>query len=295
MIPTVSFKHRIDGSNTEALIWAAIAGLLLGGCAEAARGQEVATSALGAQTPDPGSGGPKGPKDASEAEWRANATFYLFFPGVHGNLNAYGYDVGFKASPGDLLSHANLALMGLVGAQYKRLVVISDLIWSPLTGERTKVFDRLPNAPSLSAEVKYTQVMFSPEVGYRAIDHKKVTIDGLAGFRYWHQGTTLTLTPQPSSFTNNYKSKDWVDPVLGARIQVPLSPKLLATIWGDAGGFDAGAKLDYQIIGALTYQFKPKWAFGAAWRYLYVDYGSTDFSTQTAQSGIAIAVTYRLK
>ena len=293
----MTFNRRIDRSKTSALIYIAIAGLLLGGLAATAQTQEVTTPGLDPPTADQASGRATAPNAVPpyESAWHVNATFYLFFPGVHGNLNAYGYNLGFKASPGDLLSHADLGLMGAVGVQYKRLVLISDLIYAPLTIEKTRVFDRLPNAPALSAEVEYTQFMFSPEFGYRLIDHNKVKIEGLAGFRYWRQGTTLTLTPQPAFVTNSYTSKDWVDPLLGARIQVPLSPKLLATIWGDAGGFGAGAKLDYQIVGALSYQFKPKWSFGAAWRYLYVDYGSTDLSTQTAQSGIAIGVTYTMR
>ena len=79
---------------------------------------------------------------------------------------------------------------------------------------------------------------------------------------------------------------------MGARIQFPLSPKVLATIWGDVGGWGAGSQLDYQIVGALSYKFKPKWAMGVAWRYLFMEYSKNQFTTQLAESGIVLGVTY---
>jgi hypothetical protein len=249
----------------------------------------------GVDTPDPdqATAGPAAAKaaPASGGNWHVDASSYLWLSGAHGNLAAFGYNLGFKASVSDLLSKFRFGLMGVVDVRYKRLVLTSDVMWITLSNTNTKVLLLLPTAPQLSAELVSRTVLFTQKVGYRLVENEKVKIDGFSGFRYWHLGNTLTVTPSPRG-NNLYASKNWVDPLVGARIQVPLSPKLLATIAGDVGGWGAGSQLDYQIVGALSYKIKPKLALAAAWRYLYLDYGQYPFTTQAALSGPVLGVTY---
>jgi opacity protein-like surface antigen len=252
----------------------------------AGTGSPSASAADPGQAPSPSKAAP-----ASSSAWNIDATFYFWLPGIHGNLNAFGYNLGYKASPGDLLSHAKLGLMGLVGIEHKRFVVIGDLIWTPLEAEKTKVFQH-PQIADVTAKVKYTPLTFTTELGYRLVNHERLKIDGLTGFRYWHQENTLTVTPPPPSGNDFYVARNWTDPLVGARIQFPLSPKVLATIWGDVGGWGAGSQLDYQIVGALSYKFKPKWAMDVAWRYLFLEYDKNQFTSQLAESGIVLGVTY---
>ncbi|MBV8553435.1 MAG: hypothetical protein JOY54_19225 [Acidobacteriaceae bacterium] len=42
----------------------------------------------------------------------------------------------------------------------------------------------------------------------------------------------------------------------------PLSPKLIVTILGDAGGWGAGSQLDYDIVGAIGYKLTPSSYWG---------------------------------
>ena len=243
-------------------------------------GQTVETKAPAAGNTNP----------ASEQDWHVNGTLYLWLPGIHGQLNAFDRNLGFKASPGDLLSNVDFGLMGLAAIQHKRLVIIPDLVWTRLS--TTKARDaQFPLSPGFSAEVKFTQVVVTPEVGYRLIDDPKIKIEGLTGFRFWHLGTAVS----PGRLPSRSRSNNWADPLVGARIQVPLSEKLMAVIWGDVGGWGVGSQLDYQIVGALSYKINPNWALAAGWRYLFIDYSQDLFHWQIAQSGIVLGVTHSLK
>ena len=272
-------NYSID-TRIRTFLGVALAGILLAGSTATAQAQATNAPATAKTAPD------------SDDDWHVNATLYLWFPGVHGNLSALGYNLGYKASPGDLLKHANFGVMGLVGVRYKRLVFMEDLLYTPLTVEKTTVF-QLPTDPTLSAKMKHTQFMLTPEVGVRIIDGK-IKVDGLAGFRYWHLGNTLTITPAPPLLASTSTSKHWADPLLGARIQLPLSSKLTFTLMGDVGPFGTGAHLDYQIAPVLSYKFKRKWAMDVAWRYLYLDYKETFFNSQMAMSGIVFGTTYSI-
>jgi hypothetical protein len=82
---------------------------------------------------------------------------------------------------------------------------------------------------------------------------------------------------------------------MGARILFPLSPKLLVTIGGDAGGWGP-SQLDYEIVGSLGYNLSSKFTLGAGYRYLYVDYRpATDAIYKQAMSGALIGVNYHVK
>jgi hypothetical protein len=256
-------------------------------------GKTVSAPGTAAPNPAPSAPGPPPAPSASE-DLKVDATAYVWFPGVHGNISAFDHDLGFKASPSDLLSHFSFGGMGFVGVQYKNLIATSDFIGVSLKVTRTWEL-KPPPMPEISAELRLRNIIFTQKFGYRVIDSQKVKVDGLAGFRFWHFGTTLIPTPSPTG-NNPYSSQNWVDPVLGARILVPLGPKLQTEIAGDAGGWGTGSELEYQIFGGLSYRIDPRWAVTAGWRYLYLRYGPrSPVDIQIAESGVIFGVTYRIK
>jgi hypothetical protein len=62
-----------------------------------------------------------------------------------------------------------------------------------------------------------------------------------------------------------------VDPLVGGRIQMALSPKVVINVLGDVGGWETGSQLEYQVAGLLGYRIKPALTFQAGYRYLNVD------------------------
>jgi len=144
------------------------------------------------------------------------------------------------------------------------------------------------------SKADYSPVTFTPEVGYRVIDNRRIQIDSLAGLRYWHVGADFTLSPMAGGGDLS-KPINWVDPLVGARIKFPISRKLTAAIQGDAGGWGVGSQLDYQMLGALSYRIKPRWALDAGWRYIYTDYRDSQLHSRVAQSGVVIGMSYTIK
>ncbi|MGA7188242.1 MAG: hypothetical protein WBY66_07070, partial [Candidatus Acidiferrales bacterium] len=178
---------------------------------------------------------------ASDSNWHFAVTPYLWFAGAHGNVGGpNGGEVGFSASPGDLLSHFRIGLMGVVEPRYKRIVMPLDIFWIRLGSDRA-----LPNTPGQGvANLRATEFFLTQKVGYRVIDQEKIKIDALAGFRYWHFGQSVSFTTNTLNFSG---SQNWVDPVVGGRITGILTPKFTVNIGGDVGGWGAASQIDYQI------------------------------------------------
>jgi hypothetical protein len=246
-----------------------------------------------AQTPAFGQSQDTNRRPSSESNWEVEATAYFWLQGIHGDVNALGRSVPFKASPTDLAGYANFGLSGFSEVRYKRLVLDNDVLWTPLTITKSGG-GSLPLPPGLTATVKFTPVIFTHEAGYRVIDNPRIKVDALGGVRHWHLGSELTLDPAPDG-SGKSGSNNWAGPLAGARIQVPISSKLTAIVYGDAGGWGVGSRMDYQMVGGLRYQMKPRWAIDAAWRYLYDDYQTGPIQSRTTESGLVIGVTYRIK
>jgi hypothetical protein len=229
---------------------------------------------------------------ASPADgWHFEITPYLWFAGLSGTTGAFGHEVSVHASPGDLLSHFDIGLMGVVEARKGRILLPVDFLWIKLQGDKTLPFDQ----DLSSAKLKMTQTLLTPKFGYRIVDKEKLKVDAFFGIRYWHLGQNLSF--QPSGIVPNFSpSANWVDGNGGMRFELPLSPKAAITVAGDVGA--GGANLDYQVLGVLGYRVGRKVVLDAGWRYLYVDYrpGAPKFFVYDAHmSGALLGVTFDVK
>ncbi|MFZ3216699.1 MAG: hypothetical protein WA192_11625 [Candidatus Acidiferrales bacterium] len=200
-----------------------------------------------------------------------------------------GEQVGFSATPGDLLSNVRIGLMGVIEPRYKRIVMPLDIFWIRLGDDRA-----LPNTPSQGvANLRATEFFLTQKIGYRLIDSERIKIDALAGFRYWHFGENVSFTTNTLNFSG---SQNWVDPVVGGRITGILLPKVEVTVGGDVGGWGVGSQIDYQAFGLVGYRIKPALALQVGYRYLYFDYRrSSGTYFDTATSGVLFGVSITLK
>lgn len=234
--------------------------------------------------------GAAAPSTASESDWHFTVSPYLWFPGVHGSIGGpNGGQIGFSASPGDMLSHVRFGLMGVAEPRYKRILMPLDILWIRLGSNKA-----LPNTPGQGvANLRATEFVLTQKLGYRLIDLEKVKIDALAGFRYWYYGENLSFTTNTLNFS---ASQNWVDPLVGGRITGILTPKVEITVGGDVGGWSHAAQIDYQVFGLLGYRIKPALALQAGYRYLYFDYLRTSgVYLNTATSGVVFGVSITLK
>ena len=232
------------------------------------------------------------PKETNtDGGWQLAITPYLWFAGVHGTTGALGREASVHASFGDIFNYVNIGAMGVLEARYKRVRMPVDFMWMKLSDNKA-----LPiNVVALSIKTKMTETMLTPKIGYRIADGKRVKVDALFGFRYWHLSTDLTL--QPVQIRSGFsQSASWADAVAGGRIEAALSPKAFVLVAGDAGG--ANARSDYQFAGLLGYKISRKVALLAGYRYLHVNYrpnGNAQFVYDVNMPGLVLGATFNIK
>lgn len=223
--------------------------------------------------------------------WQLDITPYLWFPGTHGTVGAFGRNASVHASAWDLLQHFNFGLMGAADASYNRFVLSGDLLWIRLSDGRALPFTGLG---AVSADVRVGELVWTSKIGYRVINSDKFKADATVGARYWHLGQKLSFNPSFLGLNIN-PSQNWADIVVGGRVELPLGPKASVIALGDVGGWNATAKLDYQFAGLLNFKMSPKWALNAGYRYLFVDYRSRSGIYNMVTPGAILGLTYTFK
>jgi hypothetical protein len=239
----------------------------------------VWTKSLSAQSQTAiGTPGQKDSPDSADHGWHIDVAPYLWFPGINGTVGALGHEAGVSVTARKVLSNFDFGLMGAVETRYNRIIIPVDFMWVRLKSSRGIPFTDAVE----SVNVKINQAIFTPKVGYRVVDNSRFKTDALFGLRYWHIGTTLTLQPQIGN--GFYGTANWVDAVAGGRFQAFLTPKVMLTIGGDAGGGGSGTRLDYEVLGLLGYKFKKVTLLGG-WRYLVIH------KTPAGQAFVNLAMT----
>ncbi len=269
------------------ILCVAIASVLFGVAAMAQGPTELNADSQANNAPPP----PSAQKTASPSEddlWHFDISAYVFVPAIHGTVGVPGHDASVHVSGSNVLSNFNGGLAGWFQARKNRFVMPVDFFWARLG--TTQAFPVLTDLGQTSVRFLQTQVVLTPKVGYRIVDMEHFKIDALVGFRYWHEG--LTITPRPANVPY-YGSVNWVDGVAGGKFEIPFSPKVWITAGGDAGG--GGAKLDYQAVGTFNVQPKPMFGLFVGWRYLYADYvGNKGFLFNVAQTGPLLGLNMQL-
>lgn len=79
----------------------------------------------------------------TDGDWHLIVSPYLWFPGVHGTLGLCERTVTIHASPGDLLSHFRIGLMGTADLRHKRLLLPVDMIWIRVGDDKALPFPGL--------------------------------------------------------------------------------------------------------------------------------------------------------
>jgi hypothetical protein len=102
-----------------------------------------------------------------------------------------------------------------------------------------------------------------------------VTLDALAGVRYWNIGNDLNLSGPLSLATFGGSSTlSLIDPIIGLRSQIYLTKKLSLRLHGDIGGFGISydsSDFSWQALAMLDYDFTRNFSLLVGYRALSVD------------------------
>jgi hypothetical protein len=232
------------------------------------------------------------PPPEVETGWQFEVAPYGWLSGIKGDTAQFGLpEQDFDVSIRQVLDNLDIALMGLVQVRNERFSAFSDLVYANLTAE-----SRTPKGIlAEKIEVSVEQVMWTVGAAYSIYyDPEVANFDLVVGGRLWSLDTQAKLKGGLFGGNSFSDGESWVDPLVGAKGRVSLSPDFFLTGWGLVGGFDiSNDKLMWDLFGGVGYEFWPGTAVVAGYRAVGVDYEKGAFLYDTVQQGPLLGVDFR--
>jgi hypothetical protein len=190
-----------------------------------------------------------------------------------GDLTA---DIDLRSS--EVLDHLEFAAMGSYRYQTEPWSLQVDVIYASVTGEKDGA------QGGARAKVDLDQAMIEINGGYRV--HENIEL--IAGARYWEYETDIAL------FISGDKS--WIDPLLGARLTIPIGSNWEFVARGDIGDFGVGSDFAWHATAFFDWRVSEHFGLLFGYRIFDVDFedgsGRERIGIDLQQSGPAVGVAF---
>jgi hypothetical protein len=223
---------------------------------------------------------------------------YNWLTEMHGDLTLRGQTADIDISLDDtwdfLWNDLNFAAIGQVEAYYGRCGVIFNGLYMDLSlGAQVR---------RLNFDADFTQTILDTTFTYELEGVAQCLplpcgsrFDLLAGMRYNSLSAGVTLTGPRGNQVRVSGSEDWVDPIIGARLRVPLTETAIFSFRGDIGGFDWGnsSEFTWNIELMAERRCSERCSLIAGYRWLGIDRDDSprfgyDFTISGPVLGLAI-------
>jgi hypothetical protein len=224
---------------------------------------------------------------AQEADWRYKATFYGWFPGLTASVDTKFGTVEGESSASDALQDLDMAFMGTFAAQHNRLGFGVDLLYTDLSSTQPTPFGQLFG----EATVKEKVAALSGYALYRVTQDPAFVFDIGAGFRTFDMDVDVDLTAGKNPATTQSLSANWTDPLIAARVSVPINEKWFLDGFADYGGSGSGDDT-WQVYGGVGYAFNQNWSTQLGYRVMNISKEVDGRDVSLDLSGALIALSY---
>jgi len=227
-----------------------------------------------------------GPAVAQDSGWTYNISMNLWMTDTSVTADTPHGTVDAELSFSDAIKDLDFAFMGTVEARNGPWGLIGDLDYFNLTAD----------GPS-PAGLAYSEVavgnkitLLSGYLAYRVHQDDRIAVDLGAGFRaFWTEmDTTFVGASAPTLALE--QSKNWVDPVVAARVRLAFNDQWFGTVMLDVGG--TGDTSTWQALATVGYRFNERWLVQGGYRYIEAEWDTDDGQSSLAFSGPILGVTY---
>ncbi len=226
-------------------------------------------------------------EEASGDEWQITIAPYAWLTSLDGNVTVQGQKADADADFfGDILDQIGLAGMVLVDIQRRRWAFSANFVGARLESDNNNI------------DTKEDIVNFGVGLTYFAIDHPRDPEGGI-GYRFGPsigaRYTYLRAEVDVKNFRTFDSTKQWVDPLVGARGALDLSDRFGIVGAADVGGFGVGSDYSWnaQIYGLYeTSVFGVPTALSLGYRVLHQNYDSGNFEYDVTTYGPIIGAAF---
>jgi len=229
--------------------------------------------------------------EPSTDAWQFEVTPYVFGAGLRGTTGVGPVTADIDSSFGDIMKHFDSGLMAAAEARKGLWTLAFDGVYFRLKDQGTRSWQGPGGIGSATGDLDatVTQGVYQLAVAYRTLD-AVTKVDVFGAGRYTRLGTDLNLVTTtgpllPGGTRSASGSANWLDPVIGARVLIPIAEHWTFMGYADVGGFGVGSKITYQGIAGANWEFAKSFTAKFGYRYMYQKYDKNNFLWDIAAHG----------
>jgi hypothetical protein len=226
----------------------------------------------------------------SHAEPTHTLMLYGLGIGIGGEASVGPLTADIDVSFSEVLDHLEMAGMGAYRWQSDTWSFQADAIFASLAGEQD-------GAQGLTrTTLDLDQLILSVDAGYGFSKNLELVF----GARYWDLDPTINVHAATSGnvIASARGGSDWVDPLVGLRVEAPISDSWTFVARGDIGGFGVGSDFAWHGTVQMDWRTSEHFTMAFGYRIFDVDFedrgsnGLVDFDMQQSGLGIGVAYTF---
>ena len=206
-------------------------------------------------------------------EWEFVAIPYLWTFGLNGDLTALGIQESIDLSISDILKDSDFGAVAHFEARKGNWGFFLDPAYISFSGEAQAG----PFLADVDTEIGFADFGVMYRVSERSLNvegNQRFLFDILGGGRYFYLTGEAHVTGPFGIDRDIDRDEDWVDPIVGGRIQIDINEKLTFKARGDVGGFGVGSASDFawNMLAGFGYRLSQRTTLWLGYRILDVDY-----------------------
>ncbi|MEM0947026.1 MAG: DUF481 domain-containing protein [Pseudomonadota bacterium] len=224
---------------------------------------------------------------AEDGRWQFSASFYMFMAETETAIDTATSSLDSTLTFSDALENLDFAFMGAFEAHNGQWGGLIDVLHYDLS------FGTDTSGPAFSGVDTDLELNVVTIAGlYRVFEDDKTALDLTAGLRWTEVDTTLTLNPGVARGRSVSDSVDWVDAIVGARLNHQFSDRWSGTANVDWGGFDSDSET-WQVLLLVNYALNDSWSLRGGYRHISFENENDGTTLNIDQSGPLFGVTYQ--
>ena len=224
---------------------------------------------------------------AQDAGWTYRATLYGWLPSMSGSVDTLRFGkVETTKGTSDVLDALDMAFMGTFSAQHDRWGFVGDLLYTDLSNSAAT-----PGQLFGDGTLRLEMTALSGYALYRVTNDPSVQFDVGAGFRNFDMNLTASLSAGTRPGGAQKISKSWTDPLIAARLVVPMDDNWFINGFADYGGTGNGDET-YQVYAGVGYNFAKDWSAQFGYRLMNISQQVKGRDVSLDLSGALIGVSY---
>lgn len=225
--------------------------------------------------------------------WRFSLSPYVWFAGQKGHVGTIPSlpTVPVDVSPGDAMEDTEASLMIMLGAMKGQHGLFADLLYSDVSTDE----ELIPPPIALSMRSTTRTTLFTLAYQYRIHQWEEVTVDVLAGARYWSIDSRLRFGGGTGVLAGRTISnvESWLDPAVGIKGSAPIGNSGFYVVGGiGLGGFGVGSDLFYDVNANIGYRWNKAIGTTFGYRMFDVDYEHHGYAYDVRQEGWQLGLTW---